>query len=257
MVPVLWIALGLLALRLAASLVLSALNRAEVRRNAVSAPPAVAATMDAATYRRAVDYTLARSRFGMLSEVFDTLVLALALLGGILPLLFNEVAVWGGPDSTWNHALFVLLAGMLLAIPSLPFEWWEQFRLEQRFGFNQSTPRLWVTDKLKGLGLMFLLGFPLLWALLSLVRWVGGAWWLWGFALSQAHPSPLQQAYSLAGRTVAGPAARAGRPHRIPGAGDRGHRRLQALGAFERVLHGLRPLPADRAVRHPGGPADP
>jgi STE24 endopeptidase len=183
MVPVLWIALGLLALRLAASLVLSALNRAEVRRHAASAPPAVAATMDAATYRRAVDYTLARSRFGVLAEVFDTLVLALALLSGILPLLFNEAAVWGGPDSTWNHALFVLLAGVLLAIPSLPFEWWEQFRLEQRFGFNQSTPRLWVTDKLKGTALMFLLGFPLLWALLSLVRWVGAAWWLWGFAL--------------------------------------------------------------------------
>jgi STE24 endopeptidase len=183
MVPVLWIALGLLALRLAASLVLSALNRAEVRRHATSAPPAVAATMDAATYRRAVDYTLARSRFGVLAEVFDTLVLALALLSGILPLLFNETAVWGGPDSTWNHALFVLLAGVLLAIPSLPFEWWEQFRLEQRFGFNQSTPRLWVTDKLKGTALMFLLGFPLLWALLSLVRWVGAAWWLWGFAL--------------------------------------------------------------------------
>ena len=83
----------------------------------------------------------------------------------------------------WSGALFLLAAGALLSLPSLPFDWWGQFRLEQRFGFNQSTLRLWVADKLKGLLLLLLIGFPLLWALLGLVRWTGGSWWLWGFAL--------------------------------------------------------------------------
>lgn len=183
MVIVLWIAVALLALRLAAALVLSALNRAEVRRHASSPPPAVAATMDTETYAKAVTYTLEKSRFGVLTEVFDTLVLILVLLSGVLPRLFSQVAAWSGPDSIWNHAVFILLAGVLLGIPSLPFEWWEQFRLEQKFGFNKSTPGLWMTDKLKGLLLMFAIGFPLLWALLSLVRWVGEVWWIWGFAL--------------------------------------------------------------------------
>ena len=68
-------------------------------------------------------------------------------------------------------------------MPSLPFDWWEQFRLEQQFGFNQGTPGLWLTDRLKGVALTFGIGFPLLWALLSLVRWAGDRWWLWGFAL--------------------------------------------------------------------------
>jgi STE24 endopeptidase len=110
-------------------------------------------------------------------------VLLLVLVSGVLPTLFNVAAGWAGPDAVWNHALFILLAGVLLGIPSLPFEWWEQFGLEQKFGFNKSTPGLWVTDKLKGMALMFVIGFPLLWALLSLVRWVGAAWWIWGFAL--------------------------------------------------------------------------
>lgn len=183
MVLVLSITAALMVLHLAGELVLSALNRAEVRRHAAAAPPAAAAIMDAGTYAKSVAYTLEKSRFGSLTGVFDTLVLALVLFGGVLPMLFAEVAGWGAPGAVWSHALFVLLAGVLLSVPSLPFEWWEQFRLEEKFGFNKSTPGLWVTDKLKGLALMFAIGFPLLWALLSLVKWAGDAWWLWGFVL--------------------------------------------------------------------------
>lgn len=183
MLSVLLITAALLVLRLAGELVLSALNRAEVRRHASAPPPAVAAIMDVPTYSKAVNYTLERSRFGVITGVFDTLVLALVVFGGVLPLLFEQVVGWGAPDAVWTRALFILLAGALLSIPSLPFEWWEQFRIEARFGFNQSTPRLWVTDKLKGLMLVFAIGFPLMWALLSLVNWAGDRWWLWGFAL--------------------------------------------------------------------------
>lgn len=183
MVSVLWIATALIILRLVAELVLAALNRAEVRRHADSPPPAAAAIMDRETYAKAVAYTLEKSRFGVLTEIFDTLVLLAVLIGGVLPMLFDIAAGWGGPDSVWNHALFILIAGVLLSIPSLPFEWWEQFRLEQKYGFNKSTAGLWVTDKAKGMVLMFVIGFPLLWALLSLVKWVGDLWWVWGFAL--------------------------------------------------------------------------
>ncbi|MEO7598600.1 MAG: M48 family metallopeptidase [Opitutus sp.] len=183
MLPVLLVTAALLALRLVGELVLSALNRAEVRRHAAAPPPAVAAIMDASTYTKAVNYTLARSRFGALTGVFDTLVLSLFVFGGILPWLFAHVVGWGAMDAVWTHALFILIAAVLLSVPSLPFEWWEQFRLEANYGFNQSTPKLWVVDKLKGVVLMFVIGFPLLWALLSLVQWAGASWWIWGFAL--------------------------------------------------------------------------
>lgn len=173
----------LMLVRLAGELLLSALNRAEVRRHAAVAPPAAAAIMDAETYAKSVAYTLAKSRFGVVTEIFDTLVLALAVFAGVLPLLFARVAAWGAAGAVWSHALFILAAGVLLSIPSLPFEWWEQFHLEERFGFNKSTAALWITDKLKGLVLMLVIGFPLLWALLSLVKWAGAWWWVWGFAL--------------------------------------------------------------------------
>ena len=183
MLSVLWLAAALMVLRLAGELVLSALNRAEVRRHAASAPPAAAAIMDADTYAKSVAYTLAKSRFGVITEVFDTVVLALAVFCGVLPWLFTRVGAWSATGAAWSGALFILLAGVMLSVPSMPFEWWEQFRLEEKFGFNKSTYALWITDKLKNLVLMFAIGFPLLWALLSLVKWAGATWWLWGFAL--------------------------------------------------------------------------
>ena len=183
MLLVLSITAALMVLRLAAELVLSALNRAEVRRHAEAPPAAAAAIMDLATYRKSVAYTLEKSRFGAVAGIFDTLVTALVLFGGVLPLLFAHVADWGAPNAVWSHVMFVLLAMMLLSVPSLPFEWWEQFRLEEKFGFNKSSVGLWVMDKVKGTVLTLVIGFPLLWALLSLVKWTGESWWLWGFAL--------------------------------------------------------------------------
>jgi STE24 endopeptidase len=183
MLSVLSITAALMLLRLAGELVLSALNRAEVRRHAAAPPAAAAAIMDLATYRKSVAYTLEKSRFGAVAGIFDTLVTALVLFGGVLPLLFAHVADWGAPNAVWSHVMFVLLVMMLLSVPSLPFEWWEQFRLEEKFGFNKSSVGLWVMDKVKGTVLTLVIGFPLLWALLSLVKWTGESWWLWGFAL--------------------------------------------------------------------------
>ena len=183
MSPVLWIVAGLIVLRLVGEWILSALNRAEVRRHAAKAPPAVAAIMDKETYQKSVAYTLDRSRFGQVNDLFDTLVLVLVLFGGVLPWIFGQVVGWASPDAQWTRTVFILLVGVLLSVPSLPFEWWSQFRLEARYGFNKSTQGLWISDKLKGLALMLLLGFSLLWVMLSLVGWVGRTWWLWGFGV--------------------------------------------------------------------------
>ena len=172
----------LLAIRLAAQLALNALNAAEVRRCAGAPAPAAGGVMDADTRAKAVAYTLAKIRFAVIEEIYDALVLAAVLFSGFLAWLYAPFRDWH-PGGAWSGALFLLAMGVVLSVPSLPFDWWGQFRLEQRFGFNKSTLGLWVTDRLKGLALLLTIGFPLLWALLALVRWAGAAWWLWGFAL--------------------------------------------------------------------------
>lgn len=176
------LAAALIGLRLAAQLVLNALNASEVRRHAAEPPAAAAAIMDGPTYARSVEYTLAKLRLGSLEDAWDAAVLAAVIFSGVLPRLYAPFRGWA-PGAAWAGALFLLATGVLLSVPNLPFDWWGQFRLEQRFGFNQSKLRLWVTDKLKGLLLLLVIGFPLLWALLGLVQWAGRAWWLWGFGL--------------------------------------------------------------------------
>ncbi len=174
--------LGLIALRAVAQLVLEALNRAETGLHAGVLPGAYAGIMDEPTFARSADYTLARSRFASWDLVCDALVLCGVLFSGLLPWLWMKFDALA-PGAAWSGALFLVAAGLLLSLPGLPLEWWAQFRLEERFGFNRSTPGLWATDRLKGWLLAAVIGFPLAWALLALVRRAGPFWWAWGFAL--------------------------------------------------------------------------
>lgn len=172
----------LIGARLAAQLGLNALNASAVRRGSREPPPAVAAVMDGPTYARAVAYTRAKLRLGSIEEVGEAAVLAAVIFSGALPGLYALFHEWM-PQAAWSGACYLLATGALLSVPSLPFDWWSQFHLEARFGFNQGGFRLWLVDKAKGLVLMLGIGFPVLWGLLGLVRRTGGTWWLWGFAL--------------------------------------------------------------------------
>ena len=173
---------ALIALRLAAELVLSLLNCAEARKHATTPPPAVAAVTDAASYAKSVEYTLAKGRLGRIELVWDAVVVLIVLGSGLLPWIYGYFAPLS-PTGTWDDALFLIATGVLLSVPSIPLDWWGQFRLEAKFGFNKSTLGLWIADKFKGMALGLAIGFPLLWALLSLVKLAGATWWLWGFAL--------------------------------------------------------------------------
>jgi len=180
---VLVLAAALILLRLGVELGLAALNRGAVRRGLAAPPAAISAVMDGATLAKSAAYTLEKSRFGSIESVLEALVLSLAVFGGLLPVLYERISAFGAPGAAWTGAAFLLAAGLLVSLPSLPLDWWAQFRLEARYGFNRSTPGLWLADRLKGALLAGAIGFPLLWALLALARLAGGSWWLWATAL--------------------------------------------------------------------------
>jgi len=134
--------------------------------------------MDESTYRRSVDYTLAKSRFGNVVNVFDAVVLIAVLFSGLLPWGFGKFNANFG-SSIWATAGFLFVVGIALSIPGLAFAWYAQFRIEQRFGFNTTSIKMWIVDRLKGLLLAVLLGYPLLVLVLKLIEWAGASWWLW------------------------------------------------------------------------------
>ncbi|MGF1483145.1 MAG: M48 family metallopeptidase [Opitutales bacterium] len=180
----------LLAAKVACECLLSALNRRHVRANATAVPAAFADVIDADTYRKSVEYTLARSRFGTLQDCFSGVFLGLILFSGwlpgfvgVLPWLYDALSglFSANPYGIWAQAVVLFAVGMLLSLPGLPFEYYSQFRLEARFGFNRMTLQLWLSDKLKGTAIAALIGIPLLALLLWFFNLLPQTWWLWGF----------------------------------------------------------------------------
>jgi STE24 endopeptidase len=146
-------------------------------------PAAFAATITLAAHQRAADYTLVKARFGLLSAAFGAVVLlGWTLLGGIDAL--NE-AVHAAVQPRFGAmayqlallACFAAIGGLL----DLPFELYRTFRIEQRFGFNRITWKLYLIDMLKGLAIGAVIGLPIAALMLWIMAATGGLWWLWAW----------------------------------------------------------------------------
>ncbi len=170
----------LLGARWLAQLWLELLNQKHVRANAAAVPEAFKAVVTTENYRKSVDYTLAKSKFHCVELTWSVIVLALVLFSGVLPWFYNVFQNSLG-HAMWAGAAFVVATSILLTVPDLPFDWYSQFNLEQRFGFNTTTTKTFWMDRIKGLLLGITIGFPLLWLIFKLVDWLGDWWWLWAW----------------------------------------------------------------------------
>ncbi len=175
------VASALIVAQWAASAFLEKLNRDHARVGPEALPEPIRLSLPPETLRKSIDYTLAKSTFTDISGLADSIVLVALIWSGWLPLSWNWSQSQLGTNVWWQSA-WLLVVGLALSIPSLPFEWWGQFRLEARFGFNTTTLGTWIADRLKGMVLAAALGLPLLALILSLVGWVGPLWWIWAWA---------------------------------------------------------------------------
>ena len=169
---------------------LSRLNQRYVRAHADEVPPAFHEMVDEPTYRRSVNYTLAKSRLGEVVTLSDAVLLIGLLFSGVLPWAFGKFRYFG--TSVLAMAGFLFATGVASSIVGLPFARYAQFKLEDRFGFNTTTVKTWVLDRLKGFLLAVLLGFPLLALVLKLIEWTGPNWWIWSAAVVIAFQLLLQ-----------------------------------------------------------------
>ena len=173
--------LGLLAAKWAVQLWLERLNQRNVLAHAGGVPAAFRDVIDGPTYARMVEYTLAKARLHQVELTYNAAVLVAVLFSGVLPWAFARLSQGLG-TSAWAMAALLFVIGVALSLPGLPLDWYSQFRLEQRFGFNTTTQKLWWLDRFKGLLLALALGYPLLVLVLKLVEWTGPWWWVWAWA---------------------------------------------------------------------------
>ncbi len=129
-------------------------------------------------HRKAADYTAAKVRIGLIEIVIDVLVLLALTLGGVLGWI--DQALQAGLGSGYPHGLALFACvGLLGFVVGLPASLYRSFVIEERFGFNKLTWKLWLTDLVKGAALTVLIGGPLLLAVLWLMDAMGANWWLY------------------------------------------------------------------------------
>jgi STE24 endopeptidase len=151
-----------------------------VLANRAAVPPEFAASIPLAAHQKAADYTIAKTKLDLLALVFNAVVLiGFTLLGG-LQWLSIEVFKLAGPGMAYQLGLLVAFAA-ISGLVDLPFDYYKQFVLEQRFGFNKMSKGLFFADMAKGLLLGAAIGLPLIWVVLTLMAQTGALWWLYAW----------------------------------------------------------------------------
>ena len=173
---------GLLLAKLLTRLWLASRQVRHVARHRDAVPAAFATRIGLASHQKAADYTIAKLRLDLLDQGWSAaLLLGWTLLGGLDTLNQGLHALLGPglPQQLGVLAGFFALGAAL----ELPLAWVRTFRIEQRYGFNRMTPRLWLLDGLKSALIGALIGLPFAALLLWLMQTTGTLWWLWAWAL--------------------------------------------------------------------------
>ncbi len=143
-------------------------------------PAQFAEKIPLAAHQKAADYTIAKTKLGMVMLIVNTAVLVgFTLLGGLQWLSVTLLDLTG-PGMTYQIGLlaaFAIISGLI----DLPFNYYAQFGLEEKFGFNKMTPGLFFSDLVKGVLLGAAIGLPLVWVILTLMDKAGDLWWLYAW----------------------------------------------------------------------------
>lgn len=157
---------------------LAARHIRHIARHRASVPAEFAPKVPLAAHQKAADYTVAKTRLGLVGMLWGGAVLiGFTLLGG-LQLLSLALLPLTGPG-LWHQLALVVAFGVISSLLDLPLDWYRQFVLEQRFGFNKMTPALWLSDLVKSSIVGAVIGLPLLWVVLTLMDKSGDLWWFY------------------------------------------------------------------------------
>ena len=132
-------------------------------------------------HAKAADYTIAKTKLNLVSLAVSAVLLLIWTLGGGLDLVdrFWRLHI---DSELWRGVVAIVSVLFLISALDLPLSLYSTFGLEQRFGFNRTTPWLYVLDMVKGAVLGLAIGVPLIFAILWIMQATGALWWLYAWA---------------------------------------------------------------------------
>lgn len=145
-----------------------------------SVPGDFSSQINLEAHQKAADYTCAKTRLGYASISLETALLLLFTLGGGLSVL---ASFWSNllNNPLANGMALIISAMLLMGVAEIPVSYYRTFIIEQQFGFNKMTPRMFLADLVKRTALGMLFGVPLLLGVLWLMEKMGANWWFYAW----------------------------------------------------------------------------
>lgn len=183
-----WIFIAALVLMTIVELWLSFRQSRYVHAHRNNIPKAFEQHIELSSHQKAAKYTVAKGKFNRIGSIVGMALLLLWTLAGGLALLSKAWLYFGWSEMT-TGIVFILSFFVIGTLIDMPLSWYKTFVLEERFGFNNNTSTLFLSDIAKQTVLMLLIGAPLIWGALTLMNSAGDYWWLYlwvawiGFAI--------------------------------------------------------------------------
>jgi STE24 endopeptidase len=154
------------------------INLQYLKLHGTKVPEGFEAVIDEEKLRTSTAYTLDSSRLGLWESLFDNCLLTLFLFGGVLAVYDRFI---GGLSTLFivSAVFFFLLLTFTQTLMGLPFDLYGTFVIEARYGFNTTTPKLWITDHIKSQAIGAVLLAFLTGVVFRLIQWSPQQWWLW------------------------------------------------------------------------------
>jgi STE24 endopeptidase len=190
-----WAFLAALAAATATRLWLAQRQIRHVAAHRGAVPGTFADAIPLEAHQKAADYTVAKTRIGMLDLAIGAAVILWLTLGGLIESISNFWARWLEPGSVLHGTALLLTIFFIQAALGLPTTLYRTFVVEERFGFNRMTVKLFVADLLKHTLVGLALGVPLLVTVLWLMGRAGEHWWLYVWVVWVAYSLLMMMIY--------------------------------------------------------------
>src|SRR5690606_7663343 len=170
-------------------------QKANIRRNQNEVPARFADTISLSDHQKAADYTVAKINTSQFFHLIDVFILLVWTLGGGLQSLDALVQLTGVESQLWQGTIFIELFIVINSLIGLPRTISSTFVLDEAFGFNKTTPKMFIVDLVKGTVVGTLIGLPIILGILWIMQALGQTWWFWAWVFMTIFQLTLVWAY--------------------------------------------------------------
>ena len=189
-----YIFLTLFFLQIGTQFYLSMRNRNYIHRFRTEVPAQFATSISLDEHQKAADYSITKAKFSELMLIINGILLLVWTFGGGLNILENITSQFMlGPIS--QGLIFFGIFSIISLLISLPESLYSTFVIEEKFGFNKTTPKIFIIDLVKQIMLGVLIGAPLLAGLMWIMSVLGTWWWFYGWVFLTAVQFTILWAY--------------------------------------------------------------